>query len=310
MKRPQTAVLLAVFNGMQYLEEQVSSILAQRDTDITIFVSVDQSSDGSESWFEARALQEPRIVLLPQGLRFGSAGKNFFRLIRDVDFSFFDFIAFADQDDCWFEDKIANAIAALKANSTDAYSSNVLAFWPEPDTRRLLINKAQAQKKWDYLFEAAGPGCTYVFTAPLMHAIKQQLIKDWEAHLGVALHDWYCYAFARAQGYRWTIDHKPSLLYRQHAHNEIGVNRGIRAALARLKKIKNGWWLNQSLLIASLVGLQGQDHAFIKSWQARRRWDMLRLSKHAFQCRRKFKEQCLFFFICLSLSFSGTSREP
>src|ERR1700733_6569839 len=113
---------------------------------------------------------------------------------------------------------------------------------------------------------------------------KNNLLKDWDAPQNVSLHDWYCYAFARANGFNWIIDSEPSMLYRQHANNEVGVNRGFKAAKVRITKIKNGWWLNQALLIACLVGLG--EHPFTKSWSKLESLDMLRLSRHAFQCRR------------------------
>jgi rhamnosyltransferase len=47
--RPTIAVLLAAFNGTPWLKEQVDSILAQENVDLTLFISVDQSSDGTEA---------------------------------------------------------------------------------------------------------------------------------------------------------------------------------------------------------------------------------------------------------------------
>ena len=46
------AVLLAIFNGVQYLQEQLESILNQEHVAVEVFVSVDASSDGSEQWIE------------------------------------------------------------------------------------------------------------------------------------------------------------------------------------------------------------------------------------------------------------------
>ncbi|WP_207385043.1 glycosyltransferase [Legionella fairfieldensis] len=303
--RPKCAVLLAVYNGMQYIEEQVQTILNQTGVCVTIFVSIDVSSDGSEEWFSNLAERDPRIVLLPYGVKFGGAAKNFFRLIRDVDFSQFDYIAFSDQDDLWYLDKLYKASVFLKKNAFHAYSSNVMAFWP--NGRKMLVNKAQSQKTWDFLFEAAGPGCTYVISVKLMSAIKERLIKNWDIVQQVSLHDWYCYAFARANGYQWFIDPAPSMLYRQHGKNQVGVNTGVKAYLNRIKQIKNGWWLTQAYLVASLVDLGS--HSFVKSWSKLGRVDLLRLATCAFQCRRRLQEQLFFFFICLTLAITGGGKK-
>lgn len=298
---PQCAVLLAVYNGMHYMQEQIQTILDQTNVCVTIFASVDLSTDGSDIWIEELAIQEPRIVMLPYGEKFGGASRNFFRLIRDVDFSQFDYIAFADQDDHWYENKLSKAAKLLDASDYDAYSSNVTAFWP--DGTQQLINKSQPQRHWDFIFESAGPGCTYVLSCKLMSRIKAHMVEIWDLLQEVSLHDWYCYAFARAKGYRWFIDPEPSMHYRQHTQNQVGVNVGFMAHFNRFKNITNGWWLTQVMLMVRLCDLEHS--RFIQSWSQLRRIDLLRLGTHAFQCRRHFQDQMFFLCICLLLSITG-----
>jgi len=76
----------------------------------------------------------------------------------------------------------------------DAYSSDVTAFWE--DGREEVIVKSQPQTKYDYLFEAAGPGCTYVLTAFSLSQFKQFLLDNPKAD-DFKLHDWPIYAFYR-----------------------------------------------------------------------------------------------------------------
>ena len=64
---PRVAVLLAVFEGAIWLKEQMDSILSQVNVDITIFVSVDQSTDGSEQLIDRWASLDPRIQVLQHG---------------------------------------------------------------------------------------------------------------------------------------------------------------------------------------------------------------------------------------------------
>lgn len=77
-------------------------------------------------------------------------------------------------------------------------------------------------------------------------------------------HDWLIYAWARAQGYQWLIDAQPHLRYRQHAHNQLGANAGLRPLLQRARRMASGWWLSQASLIARL--LQLHDHPFVAPW--------------------------------------------
>ena len=131
------AVLLASYNGVKYIKEQVDSILNQKEVDVTIFVSDDLSTDKTIEYLQDIYKDFKNIVYLPSGSKFGGAGKNFFRLIRDVDFSSFDFISFVDQDDIWYEDKLIRAIKTIEDKQLDAYSSNILAFWE--DSKEMII---------------------------------------------------------------------------------------------------------------------------------------------------------------------------
>jgi len=305
VKPTKVAVLLAAYNGMQWIEEQLCSILSQEDVDVSIHISVGPSNDGTESWCASFAAVYSNVVLLPSAGPFGGASRNFFRLMRDVDLSIYDYVAFADQDDIWHIDKLGRACRLLQQVGTDAYSSNVLAFWPDGHTR--LLDKAQAQVEWDYLFEAAGPGCTYVFTQSLASAIKASMVANWQLLQGVSLHDWYCYAFARSHRYTWLIDREPTLHYRQHERNQVGANTGFGSKIARYKTIHNGWWFSQARLIAVLIGRE-QD-PFVRGWQDLRRHQLLKLSLSANKCRRRGRDKLFFFIVCWLTALFGNKAQ-
>lgn len=302
---PRVAVLLSAYNGVPWLHAQLDSILAQQGVDVTVYISVDKSTDGTFDWVRGRAESDSRVLPLAYGERFGDAAKNFFRLLRDVDFTSFDCIAFADQDDIWYPDKLKRACYCITAEICDGYSSSVTAFWP--DGRQALVEKSQSQRKWDYYFEAAGPGCTYVMSTALGVAIKNCVVNNSQRIGGVALHDWFCYAFARAQGYRWYIDPVPSMLYRQHERNQFGVNAGFTAIRARVMMVFNGWWLDQVRLIAQIV--QAQDLKFLPLLDSSYRAALFGLSLQAWRCRRRVRDRLVFIVICWGLIFKGPTNE-
>ncbi|MFW0758491.1 glycosyltransferase [Pseudomonas sp. H11T01] len=305
VKRPKIAVLLAAYNGMQWIEEQLASILNQQSVDVTVYISVDPSTDDTEAWCAAYAADHARVVLLPAAGTFGGASRNFFRLIRDVDFDGYDFIAFADQDDVWHADKLERAIRVLNTGKYTAYSSNVTAFWPNGRTQ--LLDKAQPQVTWDFLFEAAGPGCTYVFGKSLAASLKASILANWQQLQEVSLHDWYCYAFARSHGYTWFIDPLPTMQYRQHERNQVGANTGINPLIARYKTIHDGWWFSQVRLITCLVG-QSSD-PFVQDWLRLGRRQLLKLSLSAWKCRRRVRDKVFFFCICCATAVIGNKAE-
>lgn len=302
MINPAIAILLAAYNGKAYIKEQIDSILNQEDVDVTIFISIDTSSDETREWLELSYAGYSQIIILEDVGRFGGAAKNFFRLIRDVDFTSYDFIAFADQDDIWYPQKLVRAVTKLKEMNANGYSSNVTAFWENGVEK--LVSKAQPQCQYDYLFEAAGPGCTYVMTQSLAKKVQQCALDHQEAMSHVWYHDWFCYAFARANGYTWIIDEKPSMRYRQHRDNEVGANHGWKAFLHRLKKVLYSGALEQAKDIAILVGMK--ESLFVKEWQTLTRWSLIKLAFHASQCRRKPKEKIFFFIACLALATLGS----
>jgi rhamnosyltransferase len=294
VKLPKVAVLLAAYNGMQWIEEQLASILCQSDVEVNVYISIDPSTDGTEAYCSAYALEDSRIIVLPPAGTFGGAARNFFRLIRDVDLTAYDYVAFADQDDFWYVDKLQRAIQIIQTEQVDACSTNVSAFWPDGTTH--LLDKAQPQVAWDFLFEAAGPGCTYVMNRPLVSALKVSMLATWQPLQAVSLHDWYCYAFARSHGFRWYIDSRPSMDYRQHERNQVGANKGLNSLITRYKTIRDGWWFSQVQTIVKLIGLETDP--FVVKWLTLRPFELLRLSFSAWSCRRRGRDKVFFFCIC------------
>lgn len=298
------AILLAAYNGAQWIEEQILSILQQVDISITLYISIDPSTDGTETLCQQLARRYSNIIVLAQTNASGGAAQNFFRLLRDVNFDAFDYVAFSDQDDIWYPDKLKRATKALNDEVAEGYSSNVQAFWPTG--QKCLIDKAQAQVQWDFLFEAAGPGCTYVLTKRLACALQDSISSQWPEVQKVTFHDWYAYAFARGHGYRWFIDAKSSLDYRQHAQNLLGANKGIRKLVQRYQRIHDGWWFSQVRLITRLVGDPINPLMTSSKLLSNRR--LLFLSLNAHHCRRRLRDKIGFAIICWITILTGRRK--
>ncbi len=254
LRQPRVAVLLAAYNGILWIEEQIKSILDQINVVCTIYISVDMSTDSTYQWCYERSLLDARIVVLPYGVRFGGAAKNFFRLIRDVNISEYDYVSLADQDDVWFPDKLNRAIYLLSSKCCDAISSNVLAFWP--DGKTLPVIKSQPQRLYDFYFESAGPGCTYVFKVHAFNLFQKYISVDCNRFNDISLHDWLIYAYFRYNGLSWYIDNRFALKYRQHDSNQFGSNAGFDAYKRRINLVRSKWYRNQVLLINNLLGNQ------------------------------------------------------
>ena len=248
---PKFAVLLTVFNGMKFIEKQVYSILNQKYVSLDLFVSIDHSTDGSYEWFvDISKKYNKKIKILPYGEKFGSSGKNFFRIINDVNFNSYDYIALSDQDDIWHLNKLQRACNIIKTNNVEGYSSNVIVLKAN-ETKKNLI-KSHTQKQFDYFFESAGPGCTYVFKRNSIIKFKSFIKEKSKKINKFVFHDWLIYAFFRANKMAWFIDSKAMMDYRSHTSNVIGPNTDLKAYFKRFKMILNGFYFSQFVLISSL----------------------------------------------------------
>lgn len=298
---PLVLVCLAAYNGMQYLPEQVDTILGQERVRVTLLISVDVSTDGTLAWCQALAARDERVRLLPYGERFGGAAPNFFHLVRASRSLPFDYLSLADQDDHWLPDKLARAVGEMQARGGDGYSCDVVAFWP--DGRESTLVKSSPQRPWDHFFEAAGPGCTYVLSRRLVEPLADFLRDRATDVAGVTLHDWLIYAFARSKGFAWIIDPRPGMRYRQHAINQVGANVGWAAMNRRLRLMRSGWWLGQVDLIARLMDTP--DARVLRSLLGAGRSGALQLALCAGRCRRRPRDRAVMAAFLLLASVFG-----
>lgn len=259
---PQVTVLMATFNGRRWIDEQIDSILDQEDVRVNLVVSDDGSDDGTLQRLKERAGVEPRIRVLAR--RDGPAGvaANFLHLFTGVAVPGQQFIALSDQDDVWHRDKLKSQIALLYSTGADVVSSNVTSF--DGRGRMRLVVKSRPQRRWDYIFEAAGPGSTYLFTGDMHERLVRILAGLDTSTFGV--HDWLLYALVRAIGGRWVIDARPTVDYRQHGDNIQGEHTGIRAFRSRFANLRSGFYREQFVLTARAVRDAGRpfhDHDWL-----------------------------------------------
>jgi rhamnosyltransferase len=300
MAYPRVATLMAAYNGEKWINEQIKSILNQENVDITLYISIDQSTDRTVEIVENIARVNRNVIILPYGRKYGSAVANFFRLMREVNIKDYDFIGFADQDDIWVNTKYKIAIDCMKGSGSSGYSSNVEAFWNNGVKK--IINKAQNQVRWDYLFEGGGAGCTYLLENNLAVMLQNYLIKNKDIDDKISHHDWFYYAFARARGIKWIIDKRANVLYRQHEANTEGANIGWKAIVYRIKDVIFGNWIKQSF---SIIAIDTERCSLLQERLSTPRvfWSFLAI--HCNQCRRKQRDKIIFFGACLLLALLG-----
>jgi|TARA_B110000971_G_scaffold124666_1_gene127602 rhamnosyltransferase len=289
---PNIAVLLTVYNGRAWMEDQIESILLQREVNIDLYISVDLSIDGSYERCLELSSKKSNIKILPYGDKYGGAALNFFRLIRDVDFTDYDFISLADHDDVWLSDKLNHAVKTINSKNVCALSSDVSAFFN--DTNETIIKKSYPQKKFDYYFESAGPGCTYVIKTKPMLKFKKFMILNFRKIRDITFHDWLIYAYFRENSISWYIDSKSLIRYRNHEFNTIGANFGIKAYLKRYSMIKSGWYKEQ---VESILAIICPDKFSIL------KFNRLSLIKNFWHLRRRPRDAILFMLMLVTFIY-------
>src|SRR5450830_56500 len=162
---PRVSVLMATFNGAPWLREQIDSILNQQGVSVRILVADDASTDKTLDVLSEIFSIDDRLQLVNFPSKAGSASANFFRLMMSVDVSDADYVAFSDQDDIWLPEKLARAVSCLNAKQFVGYSCATLAFWPDGSEK--LMSQDPRQRKYDFLFEGAGQGCSFVLKKEL-----------------------------------------------------------------------------------------------------------------------------------------------
>jgi rhamnosyltransferase len=280
---PEVVVLMAVYNGAEWLQEQVASILAQQQVSVRLVINVDRSTDDSRALCEKLASENPAVSVLPGDLCLGSATSNFLYLAQKVEVGSADFVAFSDQDDIWDSDKLDRSIRAMAENAADGVSSDVEAFWP--NGRRRLSIKSQPQRRLDFVLEAAGNGMTYLISKALWGDFVVWLSgKD---HDKMPPHDWLLYAYSRLYGYRWHIMAESTVLYRQHDRNVTGANLGFKARIARVGSVINGSYRKDVQRLAD--AFEGDFPIVVSRWALLSNWSDL---------RRRRLEAIIFAVLC------------
>ena len=103
-KEQSVEILMTTYNGELFLREQFDSILAQTYRNWHLTVSDDGSTDGTDCIIEEYVhLYPDKILHVRYPERFGSPKEHFLQLCRDCEAPL---IAFCDQDDVWFPDKL------------------------------------------------------------------------------------------------------------------------------------------------------------------------------------------------------------
>lgn len=254
-EEPVLTILMATYNGAEYLEKQLDSILNQSYRAWELIIRDDHSTDGTSHIINTYVEKDKRIKYIQYGSVHGSACRNFSQLFDWAYENNKSYVLFADQDDIWLAHKLERSLAGLLKNEsvygTDCpllcYSN--LTFIDEQDHRiearlplpphlslQVLINENYA---W---------GCTMILNRAAIQKIKHIPAES-------VNHDYYAALVVGSFGKNILIN-EDLILYRQHQKNVSGnvnkmtfrsrFNRYFHDTEYMLKPLVNNYRLVQS----------------------------------------------------------------
>jgi glycosyltransferase involved in cell wall biosynthesis len=227
--KEKVQILLSSYQGEQFLEEQLDSLLKQSWKNLEILIRDDGSTDGTRKILEDYSAKYEHIKYFP-GENIGVT-QSFFELLKKSDAAY---VAFCDQDDIWLERKVEAAVRKLTKETGPAlYCGNKILV-----DRSLSPMKKQSRPSLkpgfgNAVVECICTGCTAVMNRELADILAARLPEY------AILHDWWTYLAASYTG-KVIFDPNPYILYRQHEGNVVGAKGGfwgeVQSKAAYLKK--------------------------------------------------------------------------
>jgi rhamnosyltransferase len=247
LNKPKVLFVLCSYNGDKYITEQIKSILDQIDIDFKLLIFDDNSFDNTV--LLAKKNDDPRVSVFINKINSGSPALNFINSIKNLDDNFlvqFDYISLSDQDDIWLPNKTIKAIELIENNKANFYASNLI-IWNSLNNTSKLLRKDYNQVKYDYLFEGASAGCTYVISKNIIVKFKKDIENFDFSKWKYLSHDWLLYFYARYNNIKVIIDSNSYIYYRIHdnnVHGQLNTN-SLNSTIKRLNLVLNGWYFKQ-----------------------------------------------------------------
>jgi glycosyltransferase involved in cell wall biosynthesis len=219
-------VLLATRNGASHLPAFLESLQGQNHCRLSLVARDDGSLDETPDLLERAADRLP--VRVHRGPRIGHPG-CFFQLLDCAD-ERASLFAFADQDDVWFDYKLARATRWLQDRINSPTPTLYCSRATISDSQLRPIGQTPMPRRGpsfaNALVQNIAIGCTIVVNRAGLELARSI---DWSQ---ARRHDWWLYlAFTGLGEVRY--DPQPGLLYRQHAANVVGAGAGPLTRLQR-----------------------------------------------------------------------------
>lgn len=236
-KQKRVTILLCTYYGQRYLAEQLDSIMAQTYESWEVWVSDDGSKDNTYAILDSyRDKWGGKRLSIHYGPAEGFVA-NFLSLTCNASVQA-DCYAYSDQDDIWESDKLERAMNWLGSVPDDIpalYCSRTRLVDAENNDIGFSPLFTKPPSFTNALMQNIGGGNTMVF-----NDAARQLLREAGKNVSVVTHDWWAYLVISGCGGRVYYDAYPSLRYRQHDDNLVGMNATWSARCKRICMLWRG----------------------------------------------------------------------
>ena len=229
-------ILMATYNGENYLKEQIDSILNQTYKNIQLIISDDCSKDGTREILK-KYEQNDKIKIFYQQENLGYI-KNFEFLLNKVESNLY---MLSDQDDIWKEEKIEKSVEKLKNENVDlvfgdleVVDENLNTIYESFNKYMKLerkIDKCIRNYKLQYLYNCI-TGCTILSKKELLDKILPL-----PSQSKYMVHDYWMGLIVSLNGKIGYIK-EPYIKYRQHGNNQIGTEK-VSHKFKKLEQVRD-----------------------------------------------------------------------
>ena len=212
---PHVIILLATFNGIRYLKQQIISLNGQINVRISIEVQDDGSTDGTLEYLQ-ELMETGGITKLSRSSRIGSS-RVFESLIHNAGEA--DYYAFSDQDDIWDSTKVSKLIDLIRLENSSALAFCSRKFIDENGDSVQKVEKGPTiLNTSNALIENVIPGNTMLLNNKGFKSLRLLHFKN-STH-----YDAVIYLLFTIMGKIVYCDEK-LVRYRLHSKNQIGFRR-------------------------------------------------------------------------------------
>lgn len=236
MSGKRIAVLLSTYNGEQYIEKQIESILYQEGIEsLTIIVRNDGSKDSTLSVLRKLQKDHNNIEIL-DGQNIGLVA-SFLELLQYAYEKNYDYYSFSDQDDYWLPEKMNIAITALEGHDEPCMYASCSTIVDDHLKQSGSITQIKIREItfFNSAIQNFCPGHNQV----LNRAMAERVVSKTKYTPAIYSQDMWITKVASITG-TIIFDNTPHTLYRQHANNQLSFGKSkiewVKNHIKRLKK--------------------------------------------------------------------------